>query len=97
MGCAWHRNLDGFLMRNPDLSSKLMDIEDMVTVGRTHKVCPFFMSRALQHEADLVIMPYNYVLDPKLRRTMKDSIDHTEYHGDLTPRPPASRSPAGAS
>ena len=62
-------------MRNPDLSSKLMDIEDMVTVGRTHKVCPFFMSRALQHEADLVIMPYNYVLDPKLRRTMKDSID----------------------
>lgn len=29
------------------------------------------MSRELENDADLVLMPYNYLLDPEIRRQMK--------------------------
>lgn len=31
-------------------------------------VCPFYRTRSLVDEADLLLMPYNYVIDPRLRR-----------------------------
>uniref|UniRef100_F1KUD6 Regulator of telomere elongation helicase 1 n=1 Tax=Ascaris suum TaxID=6253 RepID=F1KUD6_ASCSU len=44
------------------------DIEDIVNIGKKHSVCPFYRTRSLVDEADLLLMPYNYVIDPRLRR-----------------------------
>uniref|UniRef100_A0A7N5ZZL2 Regulator of telomere elongation helicase 1 n=1 Tax=Anabas testudineus TaxID=64144 RepID=A0A7N5ZZL2_ANATE len=33
-----------------------------------HLVCPYYLSRSLNKQADVVFMPYNYLLDPKSRR-----------------------------
>lgn len=46
------------------------DIEDLLKVGRTAGVCPYFLSRDLTPDADLVFMPYNYLLDSQTRRTL---------------------------
>ncbi|CAB3408195.1 unnamed protein product [Caenorhabditis bovis] len=48
-----------------------MDIEDFVKVGQTHSSCPYFMSRKRAETAELVLLPYNYVIDPKMRRRYK--------------------------
>ncbi|CAG7693054.1 unnamed protein product [Allacma fusca] len=45
----------------------VMDIEDLVKKGKTHRFCPFYMSREFVQDAEVVFMPYNYLLDPKLR------------------------------
>ncbi|KAJ8970779.1 hypothetical protein NQ317_003493 [Molorchus minor] len=46
------------------------DIEDLLELGSRHKFCPYFMSRELKHQADIVFMPYNYLLDPLIRKVL---------------------------
>jgi len=55
-----------------DVGAKIMDIEDLVTEGRKRIFCPYFLSRELAKHADIVFMPYNYLLDPQIRCTNKD-------------------------
>ena len=45
-----------------------MDIEDLVKFGNKLQCCPYFLSRELKQKANIVFMPYNYILDPKTRK-----------------------------
>lgn len=36
--------------------------------GQKTKCCPYFLSKELKQNADIVFMPYNYLLDPKTRK-----------------------------
>lgn len=53
--------------RVANFDNKILDVEDLVTSGRQHNFCPYFMSKTLVDDADIVFMPYNYLLDPKIR------------------------------
>ena len=44
-----------------------MDIEDLVSLGERSSVCPYYMSRHLSATAELLFMPYNYLIDPHTR------------------------------
>ncbi|NXI18783.1 FANCJ protein, partial [Irena cyanogastra] len=46
------------------------DIEDLVTLGRKLRACPYFAARELMVGADIVFCPYNYLLDPQIRESM---------------------------
>ncbi|XP_042610083.1 regulator of telomere elongation helicase 1-like [Cyprinus carpio] len=35
---------------------------------KKERVCPYYLSRSLKQHADVIFMPYNYLLDPKSRR-----------------------------
>lgn len=48
----------------------VIDIEDIVTMGKQRKFCPYFMSRELKTNADIIFMPYNYLLSPSLRKVL---------------------------
>lgn len=54
-----------------------MDIEDLVAVGRKLKCCPYYASKELMDNADIVFMPYNYLLDPKIRKANKVDLSNT--------------------
>ncbi|NXM36424.1 RTEL1 helicase, partial [Oxyruncus cristatus] len=50
------------------LANSIMDIEDLVKNGNKHRACPYYLSRSLKQQADIIFMPYNYLLDSKSRK-----------------------------
>ncbi|KAL1459669.1 hypothetical protein WDU94_011626 [Cyamophila willieti] len=64
----------------PELGGKnlipaVWDIEDLVTIGRKHSSCPYYVARELVNTADIVFCPYNYVIDPLIRKSLELKID----------------------
>lgn len=55
----------------------------VLTVGSSgeeqsaHSACPYYMSRVLEKHAELVFCPYNYVLDPEIRKSLGIGLDNT--------------------
>lgn len=46
-------------------ADRVWDIEDLVTLGKKVKGCPFYASRKLYEGAEVVFCPYNYIIDPR--------------------------------
>ena len=44
--------------------SNCIDIEEMRQLGAVRGFCPFYRSRDSQKSADIVFVPYNYIIDP---------------------------------
>lgn len=56
---------------------EILDIEDLVKAGQKLKCCPYFLSKELKQNADIVFMPYNYLLDPKARKAQGVDLQNT--------------------
>jgi Fanconi anemia group J protein len=54
--------------------SQAWDLEDLVKVGKKVKACPYYAVRELKIAAQLVICPYNYLVEPGIRRAMEISL-----------------------
>uniref|UniRef100_UPI0037E8D6A8 regulator of telomere elongation helicase 1 n=1 Tax=Semicossyphus pulcher TaxID=241346 RepID=UPI0037E8D6A8 len=65
--CVFYNNLEE-KSTDRDLVNSILDVEDLVKFGNKQKVCPYYLSRSLKQQADVIFMPYNYLLDPKSRR-----------------------------
>lgn len=68
--CHMYNRLEE-IKKNSDARSligNIVDIEDMVNYGEKQRVCPYYMARELKNDADIIFMPYNYLLDPKSRK-----------------------------
>ncbi|XP_006983290.1 Fanconi anemia group J protein [Peromyscus maniculatus bairdii] len=50
--------------------SKAWDIEELVSLGRKLKACPYYTARELIDDADIIFCPYNYLLDAQIRESM---------------------------
>ncbi|XP_046279208.1 Fanconi anemia group J protein isoform X2 [Marmota monax] len=49
---------------------KAWDIEELVSLGKKLKACPYYTARELIGDADIVFCPYNYLLDAQIRESM---------------------------
>ncbi|XP_048205707.1 regulator of telomere elongation helicase 1 [Perognathus longimembris pacificus] len=65
--CHFYNNVEEKSLEQ-ELATSILDIEDLVRGGSKHKVCPYYLSRNLKQQADIIFMPYNYLLDAKSRR-----------------------------
>ncbi|KAM8774836.1 regulator of telomere elongation helicase 1 [Rhynchonycteris naso] len=65
--CYFYNNVEEKSLEQ-DLATPILDIEDLVKSGNKHKLCPYYLSRNLKQQADIIFMPYNYLLDAKSRR-----------------------------
>ena len=65
-GCRHHRRMHLLAAEVPPV----WDIEELCDLGREVQACPYFASRAMQKDAHIVVMPYNYVIDPCVRKSM---------------------------
>ncbi len=60
---------------DPEKDSVGVEEEENATeVYSESSVCPYYLSRAIQTHAELTFAPYNYILDPGIRRVMNISL-----------------------
>lgn len=65
--CKWHNNVEQFVKANPDMNENIMDIEELGKMAASRIVCPYYLSREMAGSAELVFLPYNYLVDAKTR------------------------------
>ena len=53
-------------MRNT-INNHILDIEDLTKLGKEQLFCPYFHSIDSCKDSDIVFMPYNYLVDSKIR------------------------------
>lgn len=75
--CGYHGKIDQAIERPEVQNQPVLDIEDLVKIGKSCSACPYYMAKALSGEADIVFLPYNYVLDPKLLKSFALKLDNS--------------------
>lgn len=77
-GCSFFNNLKA-LSQHPKLypgaELGVFDIEDLVGLGREVGGCPYFTAQAKLLNADIVFLPYNYLIDPQIRERSSISLE----------------------
>ncbi|CAH2006606.1 unnamed protein product [Acanthoscelides obtectus] len=68
--CQFYSRVERMKSAGPVVDKNVMDIEDIVKLGNSLKFCPYFMTHELDKLADIVFMPYNYLLDHNIRRNL---------------------------
>ncbi len=68
------------MKKKDELINQISDIEDLVTLGREQTTCPFYLTRELQHKADMLFMPYNYLVDSMIPSDAKNRSQQCYSH-----------------
>ncbi|CAM6128768.1 unnamed protein product [Calypogeia fissa] len=68
--CHHHNRVPDYMKSHPGLGDEPVDIEDLVSIGKKHGPCPYYLSRELHNTADIVFLPYNYLIDKDNRRSL---------------------------
>jgi regulator of telomere elongation helicase 1 len=70
--CQYRNRLEGFSTPGDESTSSsglqpVRDMEELVLMGQKHRVCPFYYTRNLVEDAELILIPYNYLFDKDAR------------------------------
>lgn len=57
--------------------SKVMDIEEWVSEGKTQKFCPFYSTRNLINQANLVLLPFELLMDSRYVDLINDHFENS--------------------
>jgi Rad3-related DNA helicase len=52
------------------------DIEDIGKRGQSNIICPYYALRELISKAHIIFMPYNYMINEFMRRTLKINLNN---------------------
>lgn len=82
--CGYYDRLRGktaydfFRTSGPQQLPRVFDIEQFTEyLQTTHAVCPYYTSRLLINDVQLILCPYNYLIDPRVRNSMQMSISNS--------------------
>lgn len=68
--CSHYNRVADYAKSHPHLGEEPVDIEDLVKIGKTEGPCPYFLSRELHNTADILFVPYNYLIEKEMRRSL---------------------------
>ncbi len=71
--CVYYGGKDKLMARVTD---KIFDIEEVRKLGRSCVGCPYFATRGMVEDAELVFAPYNYLVDAKIRESLNVSLEN---------------------
>ncbi|XP_022249147.1 regulator of telomere elongation helicase 1 homolog isoform X2 [Limulus polyphemus] len=67
--CPFYLNVEQKILGEKDYqTNSVIDIEDLVKLGKKHTCCPYYAARSLKSKTDIIFTPYNYLIDPKSRK-----------------------------
>ncbi|CAI5708438.1 unnamed protein product [Hyaloperonospora brassicae] len=75
--CMYKLGFDSYAKRLKQQAQPIMDIEELVTTMKEKKVCPFYLTRHMLPESEIIFVPYNYLIDPLARRSIGISIENS--------------------
>ena len=91
--CRFRNNLEGFVLSNDESSSSsssssmmhqvqqpVLDIEELVSLGQSRSICPFYFTKSQIATADIVFIPYNYLFDSQTRQ---HSLNEIEFENSI--------------
>lgn len=72
--CRYRNGLEGFVPPPTEHGGSMahqpiMDMEELITMGKSSHVCPFYYTRSQVENAELILVPYNYLFDKDARET----------------------------
>ncbi len=56
---------------NKHLDWEIRDIEDLSDISEKHGACAYYFTKERAKSADLILMPYNYLIDEKIRENFE--------------------------
>lgn len=65
--CTYYSGVDYLATK---VQTKIVDIEELGRMGKAQVGCPYFVSRKNLAGADIVFLPYSYLIDPGVRKAM---------------------------
>ncbi|XP_035937668.2 Fanconi anemia group J protein isoform X1 [Halichoerus grypus] len=65
-----HKISDQHTLQTLQGMCKAWDIEELVSLGKKLKACPYYTARELIEDAHIIFCPYNYLLDAQIRESM---------------------------
>lgn len=82
--CGYYERLKGKIghdftrLAGPKQLPRVFDIEQFTEYCQTtHAVCPYYTSRLLINDVQVILCPYNYLIDPRVRNSMQMSINNS--------------------
>lgn len=74
--CPYYLNLQ-MSLHEPDFQTGIKDIEDLCNAQQKFQCCAFYASKERIKNAEIIFMPYNYILDAKIRKFNKINLKNT--------------------
>lgn len=68
--CQFYNNVE-LKSKEAFIDDGIIDIEDLVKKGKKFNCCPYYGSRELQKDVDILFTPYNYIIDPRTRKALE--------------------------
>ncbi|XP_010538012.1 PREDICTED: regulator of telomere elongation helicase 1 [Tarenaya hassleriana] len=69
--CEHFNRVPDYLKHNSHLGEEPIDIEDLINIGKESGPCPYYVTRELQKDVDILFAPYNYLIDHGYRKYLK--------------------------
>jgi len=69
-GCPWHQPSQSLAAYRDAALAKVQDIEDLVQLGKNTRTCPYYGTRNAIRSAELVMLPYNLLLQKSARDSL---------------------------
>ena len=67
--CPYKHKKDDYM--EVGIPQESLDIEELVSVANHINKCAYYLNRKDMHSADLVLLPYQYLLTESIRKQMK--------------------------
>jgi regulator of telomere elongation helicase 1 len=55
----------------------IMDIEQLADFGKKNNACPYYLSKEIQSNSDIIFLPYNYLIDANARKAQNIDIKNS--------------------